>query len=259
MGRFIRGKRGFTLIELLIVIAIMGVLAGVILPNIVGLLGKGGLQAYETDHEVISIAAASSYYLDTHAGLVYDPNQDGNPEDTMWGCNCTAEHYQGPPLTHNPDHYYPTSIAYSGNHTLYLSDTMDPDNPDYEAFLIIGGSGLPGCANCASYDDISKHAIWMGLLINEGGAYDSADDDGNCDGPKSQCGTTDRLYVSALTRESGLYLQEMPESAMRGDEWNGAEPPGGNYCWIVGKNGNVYGAYRGGEGGWYAGFSGAYP
>lgn len=65
MKRFKRGQRGFTLIELLIVIAILGVLAAVVVPNVIGMFSRGGAQAWVTDQKTIRSAAAS-YYADLH-------------------------------------------------------------------------------------------------------------------------------------------------------------------------------------------------
>ena len=49
MKRFLKrihqGNKGFTLIELLIVVAIMGVLAAVVMPNVTGFIGRGEEEA----------------------------------------------------------------------------------------------------------------------------------------------------------------------------------------------------------------------
>ncbi len=61
MKRFLKsfrcGHRGFTLIELLIVIAILGILAVVIVPNIGKFLGKGTLQAANIEVSTVKTAA----------------------------------------------------------------------------------------------------------------------------------------------------------------------------------------------------------
>ena len=44
-----RGEKGFTLIELLIVVAILGVLAAVIIPNVGRFIGRGESEAGETE------------------------------------------------------------------------------------------------------------------------------------------------------------------------------------------------------------------
>ena len=48
-NRIHQGNKGFTLIELLIVIAILGVLAAVIVPNVTGFIGRGEEEAAATE------------------------------------------------------------------------------------------------------------------------------------------------------------------------------------------------------------------
>jgi len=54
-----RGEKGFTLIELLIVVAILGVLAAVVIPNVGRFVGRGETEAAETEFANIQSATVA--------------------------------------------------------------------------------------------------------------------------------------------------------------------------------------------------------
>ena len=56
-----RGEKGLTLIELLIVIAILGIIAAVIIPNIAGFLVSGRIAAANTELENVKTASLGYY------------------------------------------------------------------------------------------------------------------------------------------------------------------------------------------------------
>jgi len=82
-----RGERGFTLIELLIVVAILGVLAAVVIPNVGRFIGRGETEAAATEFSNIQtavIAMMTDNELETLPNPVSTATKDmaAFPDDT---------------------------------------------------------------------------------------------------------------------------------------------------------------------------------
>jgi len=243
MKCFKRGEKGFTLIELLVVVAILGILAAVVIPNVVGLMGRGGKQSLATDQQTIQLGV-SAFYSDTHQ----DYNQNGQTQASdavvaQWGgANVTL------------DHYYPCALASlsltaDAPYIVAVSppttpDTRNPTNPQlFRSSIVNGAPNGQSSGVVASDGDIEESAIWMGLLVNAPGTWTGG----------ATSSALNFANVSVNGNDTGLYLQTMPKSA---GTLNGGTS--GGYAWIVGYGGTVYSAYQY-NGVWYAGFSGAYP
>ena len=67
-----RGEKGFTLIELLIVVAILGVLAAVVIPNVGRFIGAGEEESAATELSNIQ-AAVTSMMVDNQLSILPHP------------------------------------------------------------------------------------------------------------------------------------------------------------------------------------------
>ena len=115
-------------------ILILGILAAVVVVNVVGLTGRGEAESYAADESTIQLVV-STFYADVHA---YSSNGGWNEE------------------AGTSVHNYPTasgaaSMLYLGNETMMGK---------YKVNVVMHGSGN------ATTPDIEAAAIWMGLLVN---------------------------------------------------------------------------------------------
>ena len=102
-----RGEKGFTLIELLIVVAILGVLAAVVIPNVGRFIGRGEEEAAETEKTNVQTAVIammtdnnlsslpSGFIDDSGGALVATDNMSKFPHETAT-CGTVGLKYKDP-------------------------------------------------------------------------------------------------------------------------------------------------------------------
>ena len=76
-----RGEKGFTLIELLIVVAILGVLAAVVIPNVGRFIGRGESESAETELSNMQSAVVAMMVDQGISTLPGDRGGPGSPTD----------------------------------------------------------------------------------------------------------------------------------------------------------------------------------
>ena len=151
---------------------ILGVLAAVVVVNVVGLTGRGEAESYAMDERTIQMSV-STFYADTHAySSTGGWNETGNPTSV---------------------HSYPTAMGNAS--TLYPGNETSMGK--YKVHVVMDSSdGMP-----ATTDDITAAAIWMGMLVNGPG-------DGT--GISPVLDTMDNS--APLAGEHGPYLNPLPRS-----------------------------------------------
>jgi general secretion pathway protein G len=105
-----RRESGFTLIELLIVVAIIGIIAAIAIPNLVQAIERGRQRRTMADIRTVA-TAVSAYSVDFS---MVPRDSDGSVEDTLPYISPT---YLRKKPTHdgwsNPIHYYGAGLSYT--------------------------------------------------------------------------------------------------------------------------------------------------
>ena len=109
-----RGQKGFTLIELLIVVAILGVLAAVVIPNVARFMGRGETEARTVEYNTVRTAIVAMMVENGIAEIPHPINYAGGAATN----DMTA---------------FPDSTSGDWLATPVLGKKTDPDGTDYAA------------------------------------------------------------------------------------------------------------------------------
>lgn len=153
-------EKGFTLIELLIVVAILGILAAVIIPNVGRFLGRGQEEARRAEFHDISVAVTALMVENNLAGLLTPVGSVDLAAGT-----CTGGVTD---LTAFPD----TSTIASGNKLndpagVAYVDLVDPSG-DKDGFILFGHDITGGDAQTAlvNYVNFDTTTSWYVSTLN---------------------------------------------------------------------------------------------
>jgi len=123
-----RGEKGFTLIELLIVVAILGVLAAVVIPNVGRFIGRGEQEARDTELSNVQTAVIAmmtdNNLQELPAGFVATSTSDMTAFPHATAAAGTAAKQT------DPAGYTYVTVTDKDGYLLYGHDITGPGNPN---------------------------------------------------------------------------------------------------------------------------------
>ncbi len=172
MKKLLREKEGFTLIELLIVVAIIGIIAGIAIPNFLGARTKARVTRAFADMRALA-DALEMYYVD-NTTYPAEPANEGDPIPGLSPTYMTS--LPNDPFSGAVYRYYindadaPTAWLLVSNGPDGDEDIAEDDISWDDATRIAGQLGGPDGARDADGD-----LYGYGLAEGDGGWYEPAD------------------------------------------------------------------------------------
>jgi prepilin-type N-terminal cleavage/methylation domain-containing protein len=142
-----KDQKGFTLLEILVVVAILGTLAAIVIPNILGLHDEGRIDSANTEHHNVQIAVLSSMVnnnistLPAIPGGFIGPKADGSGNDS------------------NITELMPPAVSDEESVITYISQLLQATYTINEYGVII---------DAESADTQAGNSKWKGLIYNQG-------------------------------------------------------------------------------------------